>query len=1016
MAIYGLAMSALTALFYAVPAWQNWTWTALGLTSVGAVLVGTVVHRPRRGGLWLLVAAALLTFIGGDTVYNLVVEATGVPDPFPSVADAFYLAMYPLLAAALLGFIKLRGGGRDRGRLLDALTLTVGLTLLSWIFLMVPYLRDPELSILEKAVSLGYPLGDVLILAAVARLLTSAGRSPAVILLGIGTLGTLVADVLYGLIQLNGAWRTGGPVDLGWAVSYAAWGAAALHPSMVRLTEPAPRIPVQVPATRTLVLLGLTTLIAPMALLIEASNGEIHDAPIIAAMSGLTFLMVLLRLSTVVATYRQALSREYGLREASATLVAAADIDEATAALRTAVSRLLPPGTAHHVVVALGAGAHPWADRERVAGAEPGDGHLVRTADAGAPDGALDGFEAALIYPLTVDQAAAASPFSGAFVVAAREADLLGVQATLEVLVTQAALALARIALAEEVNRRNSEAYFRTLVLNASEVILIIDAEDEVRYASPSATAVFGTDALVGISVYDLVLADERPNLRETVAEIRHGNPRDDRSNWRIQHIDGTSIQTEIAFRDLRDDPTVDGLVLTVRDVTERRQLERDLTHQAFHDSLTGLANRVLFQDRVQHSLARADRHGGLVGVLIIDLDDFKIINETMGHHIGDELLVAVAGRLQGVLRAADTAARLGGDEFAALIEDATHSSEIDEVAQRIVAALAKPFGLGHETVSSAASVGVATTTEASTAEELLRQADMALYVAKGAGKNQSRRYQATLHTALVERLELRTALDHAVSEGAFALHYQPIVALATGDLVGFEALVRWPHPTRGLVPPGEFIEVAEECGLIVPIGAWVLDHALETTASWLAATPPGRLQYVSVNVSARQFRSPRFAAMVGEALERFGVPRSALMLEITESLLLRDDEQVWADLTALRDSGVRIAIDDFGTGYSSLSYLRKFPIDVLKIDKSFIDDLVSSEQQRAVVDAIVRLAQTLNLTVVAEGIEEPAQRDLLAEMGCPLGQGYLFSRPVPTINATAWLQREAATLTQPVG
>ncbi len=994
---YVLWMAALTGLFYALPRQhlvspkigQTVVWAAIGVSSTAAVLVGMRVHQTRHRIPWLLLAAALLAFTTGDVIYDVLTKFLGQKNPYPSVADIFYLAMYPLMGASFLVFRRLRTAGRDFGRLLDALTLTVGLTLLSWIFLMVPYLRDPGYSAFAKGVSVAYPLGDVLILATLARLFTGAVRTRAVDLLTLGTIGTLVADVVYGLIQLHSTWENGGPTDLGWALAYTAWGAAALHPSMAELTEAAPEVATGLPPTRKLVGLGMTTLIAPAALLIEAGSGRIDDAPVIAAMSGLTFLMVLLRLAGVVSNHRHALARERGLREASAALVAAANPQEVAQALRTAATRLLSPGSPHRVTV----------------------GERSAPAEAAGP------FEAAVQYPLTLDDRSGQPRTGGqtdpVLTVAAGRASLAGLQGALEVLASQGALALTRIALTAEINQRNSEAYFRTLVQNAADMILIVDDDDLVHYASPSAEVFFGPGGLAGSPLFDMVHPDQRASLNETVDEIRSGarGARAESSDWLVCRHEGSWLQAEITFQDLRDEPTVRGLVLTLRDVTENRQLEHDLAHQAFHDSLTGLANRVLFTDRVEHALTRANRNGGLVGVLFIDLDDFKVINDTQGHRIGDELLIAVAQRLTSIMRPHDTTARLGGDEFAALIEDATHSAEFEEIAERIVARFGEPFVIDGELINAHASVGIAITTDAATAEDLLRQADLALYMAKGAGKSQWRRYQTTLHTAVVERLELRSALDQAVSEGSFVLHYQPIVEIATGALAGFEALIRWPHPTRGLVPPGQFIEVAEESGLIVPIGLWVLDNALQTMARWLNSAPPASLQYVSVNVSARQFRAPRFVDRVREALDRHAVPPSALLLEITESLLLRDDEQVWADLTALRDGGVRIAIDDFGTGYSSLGYLRKMPIDVLKVDKSFIDDLADSEQQHAVVEAIVRLAQTLRLKVVAEGIEERVQRDLLAEMDCPYGQGYLFSKPLPVALADAWLtpQRTAA-------
>jgi predicted signal transduction protein with EAL and GGDEF domain len=337
-----------------------------------------------------------------------------------------------------------------------------------------------------------------------------------------------------------------------------------------------------------------------------------------------------------------------------------------------------------------------------------------------------------------------------------------------------------------------------------------------------------------------------------------------------------------------------------------------------------------------------------------------------------------VADRIAGALRADDTAARLGGDEFAALVENVQDPGAVEETAQRILAALADPVTVdGETTLTAVASIGITTTPEADTAGELLRQADLALYVAKGAGKNQWRRYQAHLHGAMVARLELRSALDHAVHEGHFLLAYQPIVDLGTDEPVGFEALVRWFHPTEGPVSPAEFIEVAEESGLIVPMGRWVLEQALHTVAQWRRILPRSRRPYVSVNVSARQFRESGFVDEVRKALAYAEVPPGALMLELTGTTLGGVDESIWRDLAALREHGVRIAVDGFGTE------LRHWPVDVVKIDRMSADG------------AVVGLARSMGLTLIAEGIESSADRDLFAGLGCALGQGYFYSSPV---------------------
>jgi diguanylate cyclase (GGDEF)-like protein/PAS domain S-box-containing protein len=1012
---YGAWMAFLAVAIYALPRWHIVLWSAIGLSSAAAVGVGVVIHRPRRRGPWLLVAAALVTFSAGDTTYDVLTGVMGQENPFPSAADVLYLAMYPLLAAGLLGFVRCRTARRDRASLLDALILTAGLTLLSWVFLIVPYVVDAELTVLEKATSIAYPLGDVLILAILARLLAGAGaRARAVGLLGVGGAGLLVADVLYGLIQLNGSWSTGSAVDLGWIAFYAACGGAALHPSMTLLTQPIAGIPGE-GGSRRLALLALVSLIAPAVLLKEAATGTVDDGAIIAVLSAVMFLLVLSRLGGVVARHREALARERGLREASAALVSAADVEDVAAAVRTAVTQLLPADTYHRVIVVVSdaeglrpvAPDHGWRLRGPAASwpawAEALETRTVRlraTRELGPALGEdLAGLAATLLCPLVLDDRPAGDPLVGFVVVGADEPTLVALQDPLQVLASQAALAFERVALNGEVNRRNSEIYFRTLVQNASDVIVIVDDDDRVRYASPSAETVFELDRLADTAVGDLVHPHDRDRVEATLRQIRAGLAPDHHDDWRILRFDGSCIEVDVTYRNLRADETVRGLVLTLRDVTERRQLERELTHRAFHDSLTGLANRVLFQDRVEHAVARGRRDGKVVGVLFLDLDDFKVVNDTMGHGSGDELLGAVARRLTDVLRPHDTAARLGGDEFAALIEDAASPTEVEEIAERIVLALLAPFTLDSGSVSGGASIGLATTAEATSAEELLRHADLALYAAKTAGKGQWRRYRAVLHTAMLERLELRAALEQAVADGAFTLRYQPIVRLDTDELVGFEALVRWRHPKQGLIPPNQFIGVAEESGVIVPLGNWVLQQALTEVADWQVR--PGQPQpYVSVNVSARQFRAHGFVEGVRNALAASGIAPGSLMLEITESLLIRDDQQVAAGLVALHELGVQIAIDDFGTGYSSLSYLQQFPIDVLKIDKSFIDHITASPKQTVLVEAIIRLAGTLDLRVIAEGIEDPAQRDLLARMHCPLGQGYLFARPLSAAEA----------------
>ena len=567
----------------------------------------------------------------------------------------------------------------------------------------------------------------------------------------------------------------------------------------------------------------------------------------------------------------------------------------------------------------------------------------------------------------------------------------------------------------EEVIRRGNEAYFRTLVQDTSDVILIVSDDWKVSYATPSATSIFGDIAVEGAYLWDLVADGERDDLLRTLIRIPAGASFSSRyTDRRITRRDGVSVEVQVRVSDLRADPTVAGLVLTLRDVTEQRQLEDQLKHQAFHDALTGLPNRLLFQDRISRELAVATQEGKTAGVLFVDLDDFKVVNDTMGHGVGDELLMATAVRLSGLIRDCDTAARLGGDEFALLISEAETSAAVEAAAGRIVRAFSEPFALASGSVLTTATVGVATTDDSADTDELLRHADLALYAAKAAGKRQWRRYQPVLSAGMVRRRELQAALEEAVARSAFTLVYQPIVALATGELAGFEALVRWPHPQWGMMQPDQFIALAEETGQIVSLGSWVLSRATADIARWRrdpgqepralgvpardGAVPGGGSPprpYVSVNVSARQFSTPGFVDGVRRTLDLSGLEPRALMLELTESVLLRRDDRVVSVLIELKAIGVKLAIDDFGTGYSSLSYLRELPIDVVKMDKSFVDGIAISEQRLALAEGIVQITRTLGLEVIAEGIESVVQRDLLISMGCRFGQGYLLAMPM---------------------
>jgi diguanylate cyclase (GGDEF)-like protein len=439
-------------------------------------------------------------------------------------------------------------------------------------------------------------------------------------------------------------------------------------------------------------------------------------------------------------------------------------------------------------------------------------------------------------------------------------------------------------------------------------------------------------------------------------------------------------------------------------EIAERRQAQEQLAHQAFHDSLTGLPNRALFLDRLQRALAQARRAKDPVAVLFLDLDNFKVINDSLGHETGDGMLIAIAQRLRACVRPGDTVARLGGDEFTILLEDVDDACRVARVAERVAAALRAPLVIGGREVFTTASIGIAISTGGDEMPgDLLRDADTAMYQAKTGGKAGYAVFDRSMNTRALERLEIESDLRQALEQGELRLHFQPIVQLESGQLTEVEALVRWEHPKLGLVPPGRFIPVAEETGLIVPLGAWVLQEACRQGQAWQGQRPGDPPLVVSVNLSARQLQQADLVDMTARILEETGFDPARLKLEITESVMMLDAESTIGKLHQLKALGVHLAVDDFGTGYSSMAYLSSLPIDTLKIDRSFVSRLGQQTEAEAIVRAIISLAKTLNLQVTSEGIETPEQLAHLQALGCERGQGYYFARPLTGDAVAAW-------------
>lgn len=1002
---YLVGASTLTALYLFAPplAGNGPLINALGLSGVVAIVVGIRMHRPTAPAAWWLFAAGQFLYFSGDLYTYGYRKVFGADVPFPSIGDAFYLAVYPVLFAGLFVLVKRRNPWRDRSALIDAAILTIGVGLLSWVFVIAPNIHLTGQTWLQTSVGVAYPLGDVFLLAGLIRLAVDAGRrTPAFWLLVSSIVCLLATDSAYNLALLKGTFNYQLSYDAGWIFYYLLWGAAALHPSMRSLEEPAEDLRTRLTPMR-LALLGGACLIAPGIRFAQSIHNP--DVLVLIVGSALLFLLVVSRMAGLVRQEARVVSRERALRGAGAELVAAAGQEQVAAAAISAVHRLLGSEPPVRLVLVSGDDAVVEASSDGAAGGRVGDATREwlraasasrRTLHAELPphvrgDLRLPESHSTVIAPLTVR-----GEVRGALVVCSPATVTRDLVDAFGALTTQVSLAVEGASLAADLHRRQSEARFRSLVAHSSDLITVLDADGIVTYQSPSIERVLGyrADEVEG-KRFDRLLSEHDRSLLAQLISIDGQGARDAHTvECSVSHRDGTTLTFQIQHTDLLHDEHVRGIVLNSRDISERKAFEEQLAHQAFHDPVTKLANRALFSDRVEHALMRAGRSVPEIAVMFIDLDDFKTVNDSLGHAAGDEVLQEVGRRLKIAVRPTDTVARFGGDEFAVLLDGIGGSEDAADAAARILRALDMPVEIDGKHVFPRASVGICLVgeeLETPEAEELLRNADVAMYMAKRDSKGSYRVFEPTMHERVVERLELRSDLQHALTEDQLELHYQPVVRLAGRDILGVEALVRWNHPTRGTIPPIQFIPVAEETGLIVPMGRWILETACREGVRLHEMFPRPEPLTMSVNLSVRQLQSETLIGDVRTALATTGLPASSLVLEITESLMLSDTDFAMQQLHELKSLGIRLAMDDFGTGYSSLSYLSRFPVDILKMDRSF----VGSEDNEALTSAIIALGTSLSLEVVAEGIELPEQATSLEELGCELGQGYLFAKPM---------------------
>ena len=1005
---YALALAALTAagaLCFGVP--RSVLWSLGGLTAVAAIWCGPALNALHERRAWRLLAVAGLLLLLSS--YDLLLDAisTNLADRVPNAVDFLILAAYPLAAFAVL-IIAMRGSPLTMwARLMDAMIVLASLSLLTWSLLVVPLAGTSLPSTAVRLIAIVYALGDAFILVVVSRLLypRPLRRPAAVWLLVGGTALMLGADIVYSLVQL-GALNVahGSPAETlqgaVWLLGLGGWGAAALSPSAGELSHPV-STPDAVPPLRSALMLGAAALTAPVVVIVDQCTGRKGDRLLLVIFGAVIALLLVARLTLTLALVNARMRSARNLSRAADRLVASAEPGQILSTVLDTAGQISGAALGD-IAVAVADGPEVLAAVNRAAAQPP------RPVGAHSPSSWIVGHFADRGHAL-IDAPEPGGPDHPPLALGVAEDRLrLGEHINaLRVLVSQASLALSRLGLTREISRRDNEAYFRALVDNASDAILIVEQSGRVRYASPSAAELFGTADPASATPADLFGAQNAAWVARELAEpVGHGGEAA-RTDWALDRPGIGRLELEAVCSDLRDNPTVRGLVLTVRDVTTQRRLERDLKYHAYYDTLTGLGNRLKFYRRVELEMARVTAHGPVPTVLLLDLDDFRELNEVHGRDIGDVILITLARRLAeqpGHLEAA----RFESDTFAVLRYTADGSAEeCEQAAADLTRLLEEPFDLPAGPLVVTASMGIATARDDRRSEDLMRDTRLALEAARAPGGTSWQRFVPAMLEERLEHARLHRDLETAVEQGAFVLYYQPVVDLATAGIVYFEALVRWPQDDGGVVPPDRFIPLAEETGLIVPLGRWILRQAA-SDAVLLRRQPGAQDVRVAVNVSARQFAVPGLAADVTAALEDTGLPADGLVIELTESAVLgrEDGGAALAEINAL---GIRLAIDDFGTGYSSLSYLHQLPFHTLKIDRSFVEEIEVSQLRAHLIHGIVGIADTLGLKVVAEGVETERQRTLLLEAGCQYGQGFLFSHALPLEQALHYLRQSGS-------
>ena len=928
-------------------------WLVLGILCAGSVLLGAYLNGVWDRWGWRLIALGQALVAGGAAA-DLISRHFGIETLFPSWVEPLYIAGCAALGIGLLLVLRSHDASRARDVVIDSVVVAGAGATVAWALLV-----EPHLEAVAPRPWTGLAVGTLfaaLLLLGLAVCTTGLVRTVTPASVGIFVSGgLLLATVPLAAVGGAGApYARGGIVDSLWLAAVALCGAAALHPSMTSLGAAEEDRGSHLPRAWIAGLVALALVPVSMLAVDAIRAGQLGMLAAI-AVSILLVVLVVLRLGGVLELQKSAIEREYVMGAGAARLAAVRSHEEleevATETARGLVAR------------------DAW----------------VVFADKPLPPAALEGLRFAIVInKVRVGEIAVSAGRLAPETVRG-----------LERLSSQVAHAIESVKLIEQRAAGRSEARFRSLVQNSSDLIAVLDERGEFTYLAPSVQSVLGFEAeeLTGAKFAELLHTEERGAIEAALAAAARstGNCT---LELRMRRRDGSWCRLEAVVSNLLADPSVRGLVVIGHDVTQRRELEEQLSHQAFHDPLTTLANRALFLDRVTNALERSRRTFLRVAVLFIDIDDFKTVNDSLGHAAGDELLVGVASSLRDAVRDADAVARLGGDEFAVLLEG-VDASEAETVAGRLLDSLDQPIVVEGTEIFPRASIGIALGGAGASASSLLREADAAMYDAKSAGKGRYSTFRPELHAAANEALALKADLIRAISSNELEVRYQPIVRLESGEIAGFEALTRWQHAERGSVPPSEFIPLAEETGVIVDLGRLVLRRACKTLAEVRRTVTASENLYVTVNVSSRQLHGTSIVEDVSAALIESNIEPQALTLELTEGTLVRDVDDSVERLRQLKDLGVRLAIDDFGTGFSSLAYLQRFPVDVLKIAREFVQEIGLDEEKARVASAVVRLGSTLSLDVIAEGIETQVQRDQLLALECGYGQGYLFARPL---------------------